>query len=307
MHDVSSGDHTSGFGKGSMKLYRDFTSQEEIDSEYNIENLVPDRLALIDHMATESARARRDLDGSLDVAFGPTRDETMDIFPAARPGAPVLVFIHGGYWRSFSSKEFSLVAAGPVARGMTVAVMNYSLCPKVSISEITRQSRAVVAWLYRQARQFNGNPERIFDCGHSAGGQQVGMLAATDWPGDYGLPPDVVKGGIPISGIFDLSPLAYSWLQPKLALTYEIIRRESPLLNIPPAGPPLLIVLGENESIEFHRQAAVYLDTWKSNGLEAELRVQPGKNHITVIEDLARPDSPLCQALVEFIAACQGT
>jgi arylformamidase len=289
-----------------MKLYRDFTSQEEIDSEYNIENLVPDRLALIERMAAESARTRDELTCSLDVAFGPTRDETMDIFPAAQPGAPVLVFIHGGYWRSFSSRDFSLVARGPVASGFTVVVSNYSLCPRVSIAEITRQSRAVIAWLYREVRRFNGDPERIFVCGHSAGGQQVGMLAATDWSGDYGLPPDVVKGGIPISGIFDLSPLAYSWLQPKLALTHEIIRRESPLLNIPPAGPPLLIVLGENESIEFHRQSAVYLDTWKSNGLKAELLVQPGKNHITAIEDLARSDSLLCQALLRFIAACQG-
>ncbi len=287
-----------------MKLYRDFSTQEEIDSEYNIEELVPDRLARVARMAEESARTCAELDCALDVPFGPTLDETMDIFPAAGPGAPVLVFIHGGYWRSFSSKDFSLVARGPVASGFTVAVSNYSLCPKVSITEITRQSRAVVAWLHREVRQFNGNPERLFVCGHSAGGQQAGMLAATDWAGDYGLPADAVKGAVPISGIFDLSPLIYSWLQPKLGLTHEIIRRESPLFNIPASGPPLLISLGENESLEFHRQSAVYLDTWKSNGLEAELLVQSGKNHITAIEDLARQDSELCRALKAFTARC---
>lgn len=289
-----------------MKLYRDFTSQEEIDSEYNIEELVPDRLERVALMAAESARVREELACTLDVPFGPTRDETMDIFPAAKPEAPILVFIHGGYWRSFDSKDFSLVARGPVANGMTVVVSNYALCPRVSIAEITRQSRAVVAWLHREARPFNGDPGQIFICGHSAGGQQVGMLAATDWEGDYGLPPDVVKGGIPISGIFDLSPLVYSWLQPKLALTHETIRRESPLFNIPPAGPPLQISIGENESLEFHRQSAVYLDTWKSNGLKAELLVQPGKNHISAIEDLARPDSPLCRTLMRFVVDCQG-
>ena len=289
-----------------MKLYRDFTSQEEIDSEYNIEHLVPDRLALVARMAEESARTRETLEAFLDVSYGPTLDETVDIFPAAAPGAPILIFIHGGYWRSFSNKDFSLVAAGPVARGMTVAAMNYSLCPKVTIPEITRQSRAVVAWLYREGPRFNGDPGRIFVCGHSAGGQQVGMLAATDWRGDYGLPADVVRGGIPISGIYDLAPLAHSWLQPKLALNHEIIRRESPLYNIPSGGPPLLISLGENESLEFHRQAAVYLDTWKANGLQAELLVQPGKNHITAVEDLARPDSPLCTALFDFVARCEA-
>ncbi len=289
-----------------MKLYRDFSTQEEIDSEYNIEELVPDRLERVARMAEESARTRENLKGEMDVSYGPTLDETMDIFTAARPGAPMLLFIHGGYWRSFSNKDFSLVAAGPVARGLTVAVMNYSLCPKVSISEITRQSRAAVAWLYREGSRFNGDPARLFVCGHSAGGQQVGMLAATDWAGDYGLPSDVIQGIVPISGIFDLSPLAYSWLQPKLALNHEIIRRESPLFNIPSNGPPMLISLGENESLEFHRQSAVYLDTWKANGLKAEMLVQPGKNHITAVEDLARPDSVLCEALATFIQQCEA-
>jgi arylformamidase len=284
-----------------MKLYRDFTSQEEIDSEYDIENLVPNRLALIEGMAAESVRAREELDGVLDVAYGPTLDETMDIFPAARPGAPILVFIHGGYWRSFSQKEFSLVAKGPVARGITVAVINYSLCPKVTIPEITRQSRAAVAWMHREGLHYNGNPERLFVCGHSAGGQQAAMLAATDWAGEYGLPPDTIKGGVAISGIFDLAPLIYSWLQPKLLLNHEIIRRESPLFNIPSTAPPLLLSLGENESLEFHRQAAVFLDAWKANGLEAQLLIQTGKNHITSIEDLAQQDSSLCEALVAFM------
>ena len=284
-----------------MKLYRDFTSQEEIDSEYNIENLVPNRLALIEGMAAESARVREELNGVLDVAYGPTLDETMDIFPAARAGAPILVFIHGGYWRSFSHKEFSLVARGPVAHGMTVAVINYSLCPKVMIPEITRQSRAAVAWMHREGPQFNGDPERLFICGHSAGGQQAAMLATTDWAGEYGLPPDTVKGGVAISGIFDLAPLIYSYVQPKLLLTHEIIRRESPLFNIPSSAPPLLLSLGANESLEFHRQAAVFHDAWKANGLEAQLLVQTGKNHMTAIEDLARQGSPLCDALVAFM------
>ncbi len=284
-----------------MKLYRDFTSQEEIDSEYNIENLLPDRLALIEGMAAESARAREELDGVLDVAYGPTLDETMDIFPASNSGAPILVFIHGGYWRSFSNKEFSLVAQGPVAHGITVAVINYSLCPKVTIPEITRQSRAAVAWMHREGPQFNGDPERLFVCGHSAGGQQAAMLAATDWAGEYGLPPDTVQGGVVISGIFDLAPLIYSWLQPKLLLNHEIIRRESPLFNIPSSAPPLLLSLGENESLEFHRQTAVFHDAWKANGLEAQLLVQTGKNHITAIEDLAQQGSSLCEALVAFM------
>ena len=133
-----------------MKLYRDFISQEAIDSEYNIELAVGDMGPYVEWFVGGSARARAELACVLDVPFGPTRDETLDIFPASRPNAPVLLFVHGGYWRMLSSKEFSLVARGPVAHDVTVVISNYSLCPKVSIAEITRQSRATVALPFDQ-------------------------------------------------------------------------------------------------------------------------------------------------------------
>jgi arylformamidase len=288
-----------------MKLYRDFTSQEEIDREYNVEAMVPDMRPYLELFVGGSEKARHELDCVLNVRVGPTVDEAVDVFPAKQPGAPILVFIHGGYWRILSSKEFNLVARGPSAHGVTVVVTNYSLCPKVTIAEITRQSRAVIAWLSREARSFNGDPERIFVCGHSAGGQQVGMLVATDWPGEYGLPRDVIKGGIPISGLFDLSPFRYSWLQPKLLLTHELILQQSPLFHIPLAGPPLLVSVGEEESAEFHRQSRDYLAAWRAQGLRGELLTQPGKNHFTAIEGLAEANSPFCQALIDFMTQCE--
>jgi arylformamidase len=288
-----------------MKLYRDFTSQEEIDREYNVEAMVPDLQPYVELFVGESEKARRELECVLDVRFGPTVDETVDVFPAKQPGAPILVFIHGGYWRMLSSKEFNLVARGLSAHGVTVVVTNYSLCPKVTIAEITRQSRAVIAWVSREARSFNGDPDRIFVCGHSAGGQQVGMLVTTDWQGEYGLPNDIIKGGIPISGVFNLHPLRYSWLQPKLLLTHEIILQQSPCFHIPSSGPPLLITLGEEESAEFHRQSTDYLAAWRANELRGELLVQSGKNHFTAIEGLAEANSPLCQALIDFMTQCE--
>src|SRR5215471_5612420 len=288
-----------------MKLYRDFTSQEEIDRQYNVEALEPDMRPYVELFGGGSEQARRELPCVLDVPFGPTLDETVDVFPAKQPGAPILVFIHGGCWRSRSSKDFHLVARGPSAHGVTVVVTNYSLCPKVTIAEITRQSRAVIAWLSLEARSFNGDPERIFVCGHSAGGQQVGMVVATDWPGEYGLPQDIIKGGIPISGLFDLSPFRYSWLQPKLLLTHEVIQQQSPLFHIPAAGPPLLVSVGEKEPAEFHRQAADYLAAWRAQGLHGELFTQSGKNHFTAIAGLAETTSSFCQALLDFMTRCE--
>ncbi|MCC6710037.1 MAG: alpha/beta hydrolase [Gammaproteobacteria bacterium] len=249
-----------------------------------------------------SAKARAEFDCVLDVPFGPTRDETLDIFPAKSPNAPVLLFVHGGYWRILSSKEFSLVARGPVAHDVTVVVSNYSLCPKVSLAEITRQSRATVAWIANNIARYNGDASRLFVAGHSAGGHQVGMLAATDWVGEYGLPADVIKGGIPISGLFDLRPFRHSWLQPKLQLDADLIERQSPLFHIPEhAAPPLLVTLGGDESSEFHRQSADYVAAWRARGHRAEEFAQPGKNHLTAIGGFEDKDSDLCRAVMEFI------
>ena len=290
-----------------MKLYRDFTSQEEIDLEYNMAITVPDTKRWMEKVyVQESAKVRHELKCKLDVRFGPTVDETVDVFPAKEPGAALLVFIHGGYWNWGSSKEFSLVARGPVAHGVTVVVTNYSLCPKVTIAGITRQSRAVIAWLHRKASKFNGDPSRIFVAGHSAGGQQVGMLGATDWHGEYGMPNDIIKGGIPISGIFDLHPLRYSYLQPKLLLTHEVILQQSPYLNIPRSGPPLLVTFGREESEEFHRQSTDYLDAWRANGLQGELHIQEAKHHFSAIEGLTDANSPLCKALIDFMTRCEN-
>lgn len=189
-----------------VRLYQKITSQEDIDLEYNLNLSVPDLGHWMEWYSQESATARRKLDSILDVSFGPTVDENVNIFPTKEQGAPVLVFIHGGYWVVCSSKDYSYVANGFVDQGINVVVTNYSLCPKVTIPEITRQSRAVIAWLQREAPNFNADPSSIYVAGHSAGGHQVGMLLATDWTGEYDLPNDVIKGGITISGILIFIP-----------------------------------------------------------------------------------------------------
>jgi arylformamidase len=283
-----------------MTLYGTFATQEEIDREYDVERMVPDFRVYAKQFVEESARARTQLETRLDARFGPTLEEYLDLFMPAKKPAPILVFIHGGYWRILSAREFSFVARGPVARGFAVAVTNYSLCPAVRIDEITRQSRAAVAWLHRYARDFGGDPDRIFVAGHSAGGQQVGMLLATDWARDYGLPPDIIKGAVAISGLYDLTPLRYSWLQPKLLLDHETIARHSPLFNLPKAAPPFVVTVGEQESAEFHRQSRDYMEAMRAAGLPAEWLDQPGCNHFTAITGFLNPDHVLCETLAKL-------
>ena len=137
-----------------MALYRHFTSQEALNAEYDVGRSVTNFPAIIDFYMRESARVREDLPSDLDVPYGPTRAEHLDIFRAERPAAPILIFFHGGYWRSLSSKEYNLVARGPVSAGVTTLLVNYALCPDVTIEEIVRQARAAVAWAYRNALDF---------------------------------------------------------------------------------------------------------------------------------------------------------
>lgn len=287
-------------------LYRDFATQDEIDRQYELERMVENPRQYGEFFVRESAKARQDLDCLLDVRFGPTVEETLDIFPASDPGAPILLFIHGGYWRRLSSKEFSLVARGPVTHGITVIVTNYALCPKVTLPEITRQSRAAVAWVRNTTLAFAGSRERIYVSGHSAGGHQVAQLLRTDWAKDYGLPADLIKGGYSISGLFDLRPLRYSFLQPMLQLDEDVIQKESPQFHMPKTAPPLIADVGGDESDEFRRQSADFIQAWKGAGLQGDYVEQPGKNHYTAIAGFADTESELCNRITAFIARCEG-
>jgi len=273
-----------------------------IDAEYDPERRVGSRQPFLDWYVRESAVARARLDCRLDVSYGATPAETLDLFPSGAPGSPVVMFIHGGYWRALGSKEFSFVAGGLVPHGITVAVMNYALCPAVTIAEITQQSHAAVTWLAENAWQFSGDPTNLFAAGHSAGGQQVGMLLSDSK--EAARAAGAIKGGIAISGLFDLRPLQHSWLQPTLKLTDESAAAQSPLLKIPKRAAPLLLSVGADESNAFLSQSQDYLAAWQAAGLVGEYVPQPGRNHYDAIYGLADPQSPLTRIIVEFIRRC---
>ncbi|MGB6310483.1 MAG: alpha/beta hydrolase [Steroidobacteraceae bacterium] len=271
-----------------------------IDAEYNPELRVESRAPFIDWYVRRSALARAQLACRLDVPFGPTTPETLDLFPAATPRSPILLFIHGGYWRALSSKEFSFVASGLVPLGVSVAVMNYALCPQVTIAEISRQSRAAIAWLARNAEQLSGDPSRIFAAGHSAGGQQVGMLLSGAHLPQTGAP-DSLKGGVAISGLFDLRPLQHSWLQPTLELSDALCAEQSPALHIPARAAPLLVSVGGEESAAFIGQSQDYHAAWTAAGLEARYLPLPGANHYEAVYGLDDPQSLLTRAVMDLI------
>jgi arylformamidase len=284
-----------------MQLYRDFTTEDELFEEYNPRFLVPETSELLAEYLSESERVRTMLKNQAGIAFGPTLAEVVDIFPAAESGSPVHVFIHGGYWHSFSSRAHAFVAEALVANGVTAVLVNYALCPQVTIEEIVRQCRAAVAWTFRNITEYGGDPARITVSGHSAGGHLTGMLLATPWVADYGLPADVIKGALPISGLFDLAPFPYSWLQPKLQITWDQVRRCSPLSNLPPHPVPTIVAVGGEESAEFQRQSRDYVDRLREHGVPATFLPVPDRNHFNVVHDFRGAGGPLCKTLLELI------
>ena len=294
-------DRTSAAPTSNGFLYRNFRSRAEIDAQYDVEASVDDFGVTVDFFLSNSERVRRKLKPELDIPYGPTTAEHLDLYPARAPDAPLHLFIHGGYWHSLSSKEFSFVAEGLVEAGVAVAILNYDLCPNVTMTEIVRQNRAAVKWLYENARRHNCDPDRISVSGHSAGGHLTAMLMATDWAGTYGVPADVVKSGCAISGLFDLAPFEHSWLQPKLKLDAGEIERNSPIRHIPSAAGPLIVTLGGDESAEFHRQSQDFLAAWTRAGLKGAYLDLPGLNHFTVLEGYMDRRSPLCAAILRQI------
>ncbi|HEX5850616.1 MAG TPA: alpha/beta hydrolase [Rubrobacter sp.] len=279
-------------------LYGNFATQEELDAQYNLTAMLPEAAARYETFCwRESEAVRGELEHSLDVSFGPTRAEHVDVYPAGEK-TPVLVYVHGGFWCLRTSKEFGFTARGPVSRGVATVVTNYDLCPRVTMDEIVRQTRAAVAWAYENAAGFGGDPDRIHVAGHSAGGHLVAMLLATDWPGEYGLPADIIKGATMVSGIYDLSPLPYTFLQPTLQLGYDGIYRNSPVLRLPNTTAPLLIAYGDQETDEFKRQSEDYLEALRVGGFEVARLILEGKNHYEVIDGFLDAGSPLCSAIL---------
>lgn len=239
-------------------LYRELDSQEAIDAQYNPMLTVDGPAAIRQYQA--HSQATRERLPHRRHRYGATLVEHLDVFPAGDPDAPIHVFFHGGYWRALSSDDFSFVAESLVPGGVTTVVVNYALCPTVTLGEIVRQCRAALTWVHRTAADGNGDPNRISISGHSAGGQIVGMLQATDWETHYGLPADLIRAATAISGLFDLRPFPYSWLQPRLQLTGRDLQDYSPQFQTPRSTCPIHLWVGALESDEFHRQTTAFAD-----------------------------------------------
>jgi arylformamidase len=264
-----------------------------LSREYNNRELFPDHPRHFARWQESSARARSTMSCHLDVAYGASPGETLDIFPARKGDGSALLFIHGGYWRSLDKKDFSFLAPALVDAGVSLVVVNYDLCPKVTIERIVQQMLAASAWLYRNAERYGMDEDRLYVSGHSAGGHLAAMMLAALWPvHDRALPKDLYKGALAVSGVYDLRPLTHvTWLNGDLRLDGEAAITLSPAFLPPATRAPLYLAVGGLESSEFKRQNALLAQHWKAV-LGGEVAM-PGRDHFTVIDGLADPSNPL--------------
>ena len=279
-------------------------SPEALELEFNpraVARNLDERLAA---SAAASAETRARLDCVLDVRYGPGAKETLDIFPAADSGtgrgAPVHLFIHGGYWRAMDKSDYSFIADAFQPAGATTVVINYDLCPTVTLDTIVEQSNRSIAWTFRNIADYGGDPERLYVSGNSAGGHLTAMALAHDWEAE-GLPADIIKGAAPITGVMDCEPVLDITVNEEVRLEPEAARRLSPLRNPPRRALPLLVAVGGAEPRLWIKMSEDYAALCRGRGIECEYLEMPGQDHFDISRAVGDPESPLARAMLRMM------
>ncbi|HMH50978.1 MAG TPA: alpha/beta hydrolase [Candidatus Acidoferrum sp.] len=233
---------------------------------------------------------RRAAGARIDLRYGDGDRHRVDVFPCGRPAAPTLVYIHGGYWQMNDKEPYAFLGEGLLPAGFNLAVVEYTLAPAVRLDEIVREVRSAVAWTIDHAREFGGDPARVFVSGHSAGGHLTAM-AMNDAR---------VAGGVAISGLYDLEPIRLNYLNDKLGLDAEEADRNSPIRHLPTSAPPLVVTVGLGELPELIRQSEEFAEAWRRRGLRGSYLPVAHHDHFSILEELARPHGAILAALEDL-------
>ncbi|MGL4263451.1 MAG: alpha/beta hydrolase [Afipia sp.] len=257
-------------------------TQEQLDLGLNNTLHVPETATIVAEWDRLSAGMRARYPQSLDLRYGP-RDRNRIDFLKAKDGGPTLVFIHGGYWQTRAKENFTFCAAGPMAHGINVALIGYTLAPDASLGQIVDEVRTGIDYLVTELPALGGDPAKMIVSGWSAGGHLSSM--------SLGHPH--IKAGLLISGIYDLEPIRHSYLNAKLNLDDETIQRNSPMRNPGGVNKPLVIVAGSGELPLLRKQSADYAAHRATYGLPVIYEEIPKANHFTMMDELASPSGRL--------------
>jgi len=275
--------------------------QAELDAAYDQSVYAPNLRQIVQRYVTNSEGVRARLGAPQRHAYGATPIEGLDIYTTKRPNAPINIFIHGGAWRVGLAKEYAFAAELFVHAGAHLVLPDHVWVQDAggNLIPLAEQVRRAVAWVYRNAHSFGGNPNRIYVCGHSSGAHLAGVVLTTDWPKDFNLPADIIKGGLCCSGMFDLKPVRLSARSRYVKFTDETEQALSSQRQLDKLHAPVIVAYGTLETPEFQRQSRDFAAAVKAAGKRVELLVGEGYNHFEILETLASPYGLLGRAVLQ--------
>lgn len=282
------------------RVFLDY-DQEELDRAYDQRVWAPNRDHVIERNALASEAVRARIGSPLTVAYGPTAVETLDIYRAEGPNAPVMILLHGGAWRSGKARDYAFAAEMFVKAGAHHVVPDFATAMETGLDGMVDQVRRAVAWVRQNAVSFGADPERIYLAGHSSGGHLAANVLVTDWAQEFGLPADVVKGGLCSSGMYDLQAVRLSSRSSYVRFDDRIEHEYSPQRHLSRLACPVIVAHGELESPEFQRQAREFGDAVKRVGKLERFIAGRCYNHFEMIETLATPYGLLGRAALELM------
>jgi arylformamidase len=282
--------------------------QAELDAAYDQSKYAANLSQIVKRYATNSDAVRARLGAPQRYAYGSTHIEALDVYRTKRANAPINIFIHGGAWRGGLAKDSAYPAELFVHAGAHYVVLDFINVIEAngSLAPMAEQVRRAVAWVYRNARSFGGDPDRIYVSGHSSGGHLAGIVLVTDWGKDFNLPVDTVKGGLCCSGLFDLKPVRLSARSSYVKFTDEIEEALSSQRHLDKLNAPVIVAYGTLETPEFQRQSRDFAAAVKAAGKPVQLLVADGYNHFEIPETLANPYGVLGRAVLAQMNLPQG-
>ena len=282
--------------------------QAALDAAYDQAAYAPNREQLIKRRIRDSELARLRVGEPERLAYGPAAIERVDVYRADRAAAPIFVFIHGGAWRSGRSKEFATPAEMFLVAGAHYVVPDFAWVQDVggSLMVLADQVRRAIAWVYENAGYLGIDRNRIYVGGQSSGGHLAAVALTTDWPRDFGLPLDIIKGGVCISGMYDLTPVRLSARNSYVAFDDATVAALSPIRHLDRLHAPVTVAYGTCETPEFQRQNREFAAAVEIAGKKARLLIGEHYNHFELPETLGNPYGLLGRAALDLMGLITG-
>ena len=273
---------------------------ESLELAYNPQKTVKNFSQFQTHRNARSKECRENMRSYLDVAYGPGEKHKVDIFPAGEK-SPVVLFYHGGYWRTQDKANFAFLAGTFVPQGISTVVVNYDLCPAVTLDDVVESARNSVAWTYRSIAEYGGDPARICVCGNSAGAHLCSMIMATNWA-ERGLPQNIVRSAVMFSGIYDPEPARWIPVNEEIGLTQEVAARNNSMALAPSVDCSTWIGAGGLEPWLWLEQTYEYSQHLRRHGYDPEVHILPDHHHFSIMDEMMEPDGVITQAVLKRCA-----